>query len=121
MKKLLIVEDDIYLLKLYGEVFEKEDFEVATAEDGREALQKIDQFKPEVMLLDLMLPYIDGFKVLETLKQNPETSEIKVVVLTNLDSETQREKALKLGADKFLVKSGNNPDILIQTVKEIAQ
>ena len=118
MSKILIVEDDTYLLKLYSEIFEKENFEVMIAEDGREALQKIQDFKPDVMLLDLMLPYVDGFKVLEDVKKNPTTATTKVVVLTNLDSETQKQKALKLGAEKFMVKSSNNPDFLVDLVKK---
>ena len=119
MSKILIVEDDTYLLKLYSEIFEKENFEVMIAEDGREALQKIQDFKPDVMLLDLMLPYVDGFKVLEDVKKNPTTATTKVVVLTNLDSETQKQKALKLGAEKFMVKSSNNPDFLVDLVKKV--
>ena len=119
MSKILIVEDDTYLLKLYSEIFEKENFEVMIAEDGREALQKIQDFKPDVMLLDLMLPYVDGFKVLEDVKKNPTTAATKVVVLTNLDSETQKQKALKLGAEKFMVKSSNNPDFLVDLVKKV--
>lgn len=118
MTKILIVEDDTYLLKLYSEIFQNENFEVALAEDGREALQKAGEFVPEVILLDLMIPYIDGFGVLQELKKDPKTEKAKVVVLTNLDSETQKQKALSLGADKFLVKSGNTPDLLLNSVKE---
>ena len=119
MSKILIVEDDIYVLKLYGEIFTKEGFEVELAEDGREAIEKAHEFNPEVMLLDLMLPYIDGFGVLEAIKTNPKTKGIKVIVSTNLDSAIQREKALKLGADVFLVKSGDTPGNIVSEVKKI--
>jgi len=120
MSKILIVEDDIYLLKLYGEIFTKEGFEVELAEDGQEALQKAEKFTPEIMLLDLMLPYIDGFGVLEALKSNPQTKYTKVIISTNLDSEVQRAKAMKLGAAKFLVKSGDTPGNIVEEVKKFS-
>lgn len=119
MSKILVVEDDIFLLKLYQEVFSKAGFEVEVAEDGQQAIQKASEFLPEVVLLDLMLPYIDGFGVLESLKSNPKTKEAKVVVYTNLDSEKQREKAKNLGAIKFVVKAGDNPGDILDEVKKV--
>lgn len=119
MAKILVVEDDIYLLKLYQEIFTKEGFQVQTAEDGQEAIQKAPEFVPDVILLDLMLPYVDGFGVLENLKANPKTKDIPVVVSTNLDSQKQRDKAANLGAVKFLVKAGDNPGNIVQEVNAV--
>lgn len=121
MPKILIVEDDIDLLNLYNETFSTAGFEVDLAEDGLEALQKLALFKPEIVLLDLMLPNIDGFTVLENIKTNPETTSIKVVVQTNLASEIQKEKALQLGADKFLIKTGNSPGNLVEEVNQVLE
>lgn len=119
MTKLLIVEDDIYLLKLYQEVFTRENFEVEAAEDGKEAIEKSKQFLPDIVLLDLMLPYIDGFGVLQALKADPTTKEARVIVFTNLDSSAQREKALSLGAFKFVVKVEDNPGNIVEEVKNL--
>ncbi len=119
MKKILVIEDDIYLLELYREVLVNAGFETDTAEDGRQGLEKAESSIPDLILLDLMIPYIDGFEVLEKLKAKDITKNIKVVVFTNLDSEKQKEKALKLGAEKFVVKVGNDPSMVVSIVKEI--
>ncbi len=119
MVKLLIVEDDIYLLKLYGEVFSKEGFQVELAEDGKEGIEKAQTFEPDILLLDLMLPYIDGFGVLQAVKADPKTKNTKIIITTNLDSAMQRQKALSLGADKFLVKSSDTPGNILNEVKDI--
>lgn len=118
MAKILIVEDDIYLLKLYGDVFSKEGFEVELAEDGKEGIEKAQTFEPEIILLDLMLPYIDGFGVMQAVKSNPKIKDTKIVITTNLDSTMQRQKALSMGADKFLVKSGDTPGNILDEVKQ---
>lgn len=119
MKKILIVEDDVYLLQMYKESLSQQNFEIELAEDGQQALEKAEDFLPDIVLLDLMLPYVDGFQVLESLKSNPKTKDSVVIVQTNLDSEMQREKAKKLGAANFLVKSGNNPGSLLAEIKKL--
>ena len=119
MTKILIVEDDITLLRLYQDIFNKEGFEVAIAEDGQEALQKANAFLPEVILLDLMLPYMDGFAVLEAVKANPKTKKAKIIIATNLDSQKQREKAKNLGAAAFLVKFSDTPGNIVEEVKKL--
>lgn len=119
MKKLLIVEDDINLAELYKEAFAKEGFEVRLALDGVEALAKAEHFVPDIILLDLMLPQIDGFEVLAKIKANPLTVNSLVIVQTNLDSEMQRQKAKNLGADEFLVKSDSDPGKLISEAKKL--
>ena len=119
MKKILIVEDDINLLNLYKEMLTREGYEIRLAEDGGEALQIAASFQPDVVLLDLMLPYVDGFKVLEELKSHPSTEHCFVIVQTNLDSEIQRQKAKNLGANEFLVKSESNPGSLIDDIKHL--
>ncbi|HSX57837.1 MAG TPA: response regulator [Candidatus Saccharimonadales bacterium] len=117
-KRILVVEDDVSLLDLYNEVLTKAGYIVDLAEDGREALAKAENFKPEIIILDLMLPYIDGFEVLSQIKQSPVLKEINVIVFTNLDSEVQRKKAEDLGASQFLVKVGNDPETLLTALKK---
>lgn len=119
MRKILLVEDDIYLLKLYQEVFTGDGFEVEIAEDGRQALEKVEGFLPEVILLDLMLPYMDGFQVLGKIKSDPKTKHARVIIATNLDSSKQREKAMSLGAEAFLVKSADTPGNIVEQVRKI--
>ena len=119
MSKILIVEDDTNLLKLYQEIFTKENFEVETADDGEQAIKKSKEFLPDVVLLDLMLPVVDGFGVLKEIKADPLTKDIKVIVFTNLDSQIQKEKTLTLGAAKYVVKATDSPGNILEEVKAL--
>lgn len=119
MKKILIVEDDINLLNLYKEVLQEDGYEIELAEDGEQAIKKAQAFIPDVILLDLMLPTVDGFEVLKTVKADPATKDTLVIIQTNLDSEFQRDKAINLGAAEFLVKADDDPGKLLSEVKAI--
>ncbi|MBA7471616.1 Alkaline phosphatase synthesis transcriptional regulatory protein PhoP [subsurface metagenome] len=101
---ILIIEDDPQTVKLIKFILEKEDYSTISAKDGEEGLQMAREKKPDLIVLDLMLPGIDGYRVCEILKANPVTKEIPVVVLTALDTGVDFEKALEKKADWYITK-----------------
>src|SRR3989338_11286440 len=91
MKKILVVEDDVSLLKAYREMFKPEEFQMIEASNGQDGIARVNEEKPDVILLDIMLPgCMNGFDVLEQLKKNSATKQIPVIVTTNLDTEIGR-------------------------------
>lgn len=118
-KKILIIEDDLVLQKSLKEYLSSEGFEIKCASDGEEGIQKAIAEKPDLILLDIILPKKDGYEVLQEVKANPEISHIPVVLLTNLDGITDVEKALELGATTYLVKADYKLEEVTEKVKEI--
>lgn len=116
--KVLIVEDEETLSQMYSMKFEKEGFEVAAALDGQEAVEKAGGFKPDIILLDVILPKIDGFSVLEQLKADKAIAKAPVIMLTNLGQSEDVEKGKKLGAVDYLVKANCTPMDVVNKVKE---
>ncbi len=103
--KILLVEDDESLASVYVERFEAEGFDVRHVANGEEALTNAIEFKPELILLDVMMPKISGFDVLDILRNTPETANIRIVMLTALSQEKDKARAKELGVDDYLVKS----------------
>jgi DNA-binding response OmpR family regulator len=104
-KKILLVEDDTALAAVYRSRLELEGFDIKEVNNGEEALSAAIQFKPDLVLLDAMMPKISGFDVLDILRNTPETAGIKVVMLTALSQPKDKERAESLGVDDYLVKS----------------
>ena len=104
-KKILLVEDDDGLANVYKMRLETEGFSVRRVPNGEDALAAAIEFKPDLIVLDVMMPKVSGFDVLDILRNTPETANIKVVMLTALSQESDKEKAEKLGADDYMVKS----------------
>jgi len=119
MAKILIVEDDPLMSRMYQKIFKFEGFDVEVAGDGLEALEKVRSVKPTLVLLDIMMPKMNGLEVLEKLKADPELKSIPVVMLTNLAGQSDAEKALAMGAIKYIVKSEYEPKQVTNMVKEI--
>lgn len=119
MTKILIIEDDELISNMYKEIFKFDSFEVDVAGDGQEGLDKVPNFKPNLILLDVMMPKMNGLEVLEHLKANPETKAIPVVMLTNLSGQHDAETALQKGAVKYIVKSQYDPKQISEMVKQI--
>jgi len=120
-KTVLLVEDEPLLIDLYEERFKEEDFELKTAETGEDALKVAEQGGVDLILLDILLPGINGFEVLRRLKSNIETRDIPVIVLTNLGSEQSdkdKQLALSLGAIDYLVKSYHTPDEMVEIIQK---
>lgn len=104
-KKILLVEDDIALASVYRSRLEIEGFEINEVHNGEEALSAAVSFKPDLILLDAMMPKISGFDVLDILRNTPETMNVKVIMLTALSQPKDKERAEQLGVDDYLVKS----------------
>lgn len=120
-KKLLLVEDEPLLVSLYKETFENEPYIFSVAENGNEALRQVKNDPPHLILLDILLPGMNGFEVLRKLKSSPKTRDIPVIVLTNLGSEeTDKDKqlALSLGAIDYLIKSYHTPEEMLKIVRK---
>ncbi len=109
-KSLLIIEDDPYVQRVYQRLFEHEDYQFELASDGIEGLEKVKKFKPALILLDIIMPKKNGLEVLEELKSDPETKDIPVVIITNLDEKDAIKKAMELGADSFMIKADFEPE-----------
>jgi DNA-binding response OmpR family regulator len=104
-KKILLVEDDDALASVYMTRLQAEGFELKRVPNGEDALATALQFKPDLILLDVMMPKVSGFDVLDILRNTPETNNIKVIMLTALSQDSDKERATQLGADDYLVKS----------------
>ncbi|OIO47598.1 MAG: response regulator [Candidatus Portnoybacteria bacterium CG06_land_8_20_14_3_00_39_12] len=117
-KKILFIEDEPDLQRAMGEYFIKAGFNILKAIDGEIGLNLARKELPDIILLDLILPKMDGFQVLVGLKNDPETKNIPVVVLTNLEGTIDVEKALRLGATTYLVKANYDLSELVERIKQ---
>jgi len=119
MPKILVIEDDKFLKELICRKLSEEKFDIEEAVDGEEGLKKIKKVKPDLVLLDLILPGIDGFEVLSRVKEDdPAVSSIPIIILSNLGQREDVEKGLKLGAVDYLVKAHFTPNEIVAKIKE---
>lgn len=116
---MLIVEDDELLLRALYLTFHESDYTIATAPDGDTGLKMVERMKPSVILLDLLLPKMNGFDFLKYLKANPALKEIPVIVLSNLGDSDSIAKAKELGATDYFVKSDTDLDDLKNKIAKI--
>ncbi len=116
--KILLVEDDEMIIEMYKLRFEAEGYGVDITEKGSEAIELAKKM-PDIILLDIILPEIDGFNILQALKSDTDTKNIPVLLLTNLTQESDKEKAINMGAVDYMVKSMFTPSDVIQKIKEI--
>jgi len=117
--KVLLIEDDPLMIRLYEKIFRRKGYEVDIAERGMVGLTKAAEGKPNLILLDIMMPEMDGFEVLAKLVADPATKSIPVIVLTNLAGEEDEKRALDMGAVRYVVKSEHNPDEIAGFAEEI--
>lgn len=119
MAKILIIEDDRFLASAYRFAFENEKLEVDIAYDGQEGLEKVKSFQPCCIVLDLIMPKVDGFQVLEQLRASAETAKIPVIVASNLGQDSEIKKAMDLGAKAFITKSQTPITEVISKVRSL--
>jgi CheY-like chemotaxis protein len=117
--KILLVDDTDFYLKAYKSKLMGEGFVVTTANNGVEAIKSIATERPDMILLDLMMPVMDGFKVLQTIKADPNLIEIPVVVFSAKGNMDEVEKAIAGGATDFLIKATSTPNKVVEKIKEI--
>ncbi len=117
--KILLVEDDSFLLGMYATKFEMEDFKVIMAEDGEKAIRVALKEAPDIILLDIILPKVNGFEVLRQLKADRATADIPVILLTNLSQKDEIEQGLKMGAADYLIKAHFMPSEVVDKIKKM--
>ncbi|OGZ56742.1 MAG: hypothetical protein A3H64_01655 [Candidatus Ryanbacteria bacterium RIFCSPLOWO2_02_FULL_45_11c] len=115
----LIVDDDEFLLEMYALKFKEEGFTVEIAETGKDALTKIESVKPDVVLLDVVLPEMDGFAVLQKMRPEKKSGLPIIVLLTNLSQKDDTERGMRLGADDYVVKAHFTPSEVVEKVRKL--
>lgn len=115
----LLVEDDTFLSNIYKTKFEMEGFKITTADNGEKGLAETKKRNPDIVLLDILLPKMDGFMVLEEIKKDPAIKNIPVILLTNLGQKDDVEKGLEMGASGYLIKAHFKPSEVVSKVKEV--
>jgi len=118
MKKILFIEDESALQKTFGDILKQEGYEMLSALDGETGLRLAKTENPDLVLLDLVLPKKHGFEVLQALKEDAETKDIPIIVLTNLEGTGDVEKALELGATTYLIKASYTLEEVIAKIKK---
>jgi len=119
MKKILFIEDESALQKTFGEILKQEGYEMTPALDGEIGLRLAKTQKPDLILLDLILPRVNGFEVLKKLKEDEATKDIPVIVLTNLEGVGDVDKAIELGATTYLVKAQYSLEEVVEKIKKV--
>jgi len=122
-KRILLVEDDQFLLELYAAKLKSAGFAVEIAQNGERALEQMEKFRPDLVLLDVVIPEPDGLAVLKSIRGNFATKNLKVIILTNLGQQEEIERGLNLGANDYLIKAHLTPSEIVfkvnQTLNEI--
>ncbi len=121
LPKILLIEDDSFLVGMYETKLRMENFEVISAVDGKKGLKEAQKQNPDLIILDIILPKMDGFEVLKTLKSDPQLKDIPVILLTNLGQKSDVERGLALGAQDYLIKAHFMPSEVIEKIKKIVK
>jgi DNA-binding response OmpR family regulator len=116
-EKILIVDDDHNFIEICRTYLSQAGFDISTANDGQQALSKILTNPPSLILLDIMMPILNGFELLERLQERPKLNEIPVIIMTNLDDSDEIKTAYNLGAKDYLIKANNNPEKVLKRIK----
>ncbi len=117
MKKILLIEDDPFLIDIYNTKLKEEGFALDIATDGQKGLRKIKEEKFDLVLLDIVLPQIDGWEILRKVKS--QNLNVKIIVLSNLNQKEEVQKGLELGATKYLIKAQYTPSEVVEEIKNI--
>jgi DNA-binding response OmpR family regulator len=119
MKNILLVEDDPFLSDIYTTKLKKEGFSVDIALDGQECLKKLEKSTPDLVVLDVVLPKVDGWEVLSSIRKQEKFKDLKVVILSNLGQKGEVEKGLSLGATAYFIKAYYTPAEIVEEIKKI--
>ena len=119
MNTILLVEDDPFLIDIYTTKLEQDGFLVKVAKNGQEAFKLLKKKIPDLLILDVVLPQVDGWNVLSEIKENEKWRKTPVVILSNLGQRAEVEKGLKLGAEKYLIKAHYTPSEVVEEIKKI--
>lgn len=117
--KILIIEDDRYISKMYQLKLSLEGYQVEVADNGKVGVEKVKSFMPNIILLDILMPELDGFEVLKVVKSDDATKNIPVLIMSNLGQEDHIQKGMELGAVGYIVKSQFTPSKVVENIKEV--
>jgi len=118
IKKILLIEDEDVIIDLLQRKLEKEGYEIEVAHDGQEGLDKMKKIKPDLVLLDIIMPKLGGLEVMEKKKKDPELRNIPVIIISNSGQPVELERAKKLGAKDWLIKTEFDPQEVVEKVKK---
>ena len=118
-KKILVIEDDKFLRKVINKKLSKEGYLVIEAIDGEKGLKATKEEKPDLVLLDLVLPEMDGFEVLDKIEKEPTLSKIPVIILSNLGEKEEIEKGFRMGAKDYLIKAHLTPGEIVDRIESV--
>lgn len=123
---ILIVEDDALIVALYTDVFKAQGFSVEVAFDGKQVLEKLETMRqeahiPAIILLDVLMPKMNGLEVLDSIKKNNALKNIPIIMLSNLSTGEERERALTLGANMYLIKVDHTPTEIVKKIREVIE
>lgn len=118
-KKILIIDDDPFILDMYALKFREDGFQVESARDGKEGLKKIKEYNPEVILLDIVMPVMDGFDVMHQLKKDNIAPNTTVVLLSNLGQKDDVDRGMRLGAHDYIIKAHFTPTEVVNKIKTL--
>lgn len=119
MKSILLVEDDPFVVDIYTTKLKEAGFDIEVAENGEEALRKLKEKKPDLLILDIVLPNIDGWELLKKIRTELSFEDLKVVVLSNLSKKSEVEKGLEFGVIKYFIKAHFTPSEVVEEIKRI--
>ena len=119
MKKILLIEDDSFLTDIYLTKLKGEGYQVDVARDGESGLEKVKKLKPDLLILDIILPKFNGWEVLGQIRKDPKFEKLKVIIISNLGDEKDIERGFDLGAIKYFVKTEQTPTEVVEKIKEI--
>jgi len=119
VNSILIIEDDPILIDIYSTKFKEAGFTVGVANNGEEGLRKLNKGKFDLLVLDIVLPHIDGWEILKKIESKKNLKDLKIIVLSNLGQKEEVEKGIKLGAVKYLIKAHYTPSEVVKEIKEI--
>lgn len=119
MKSILFIEDDSFLIDIYVTKLKEIGLSVRTASGGEECLRKMEEQIPDILLLDIVLPRLDGWEILRKVKKNRRYNKVKIIILSNLGQKGEVEKGLELGAEKYLIKAHYTPSEVVEEIKKV--
>ncbi len=119
MKNILLIEDDPFLIDIYVTQLERAGYKVEVATNGEIALSKLKETKPDLLVLDIILPKVDGWEFLKTIRQDTRLKQLKVVILSNLGQKEEVEKGFDFGAVRYFIKAEYTPKEVVEEIKKI--
>ena len=119
MQKILLVEDDPFLIDIYSQKLKKSGFDVVVEAVGSKVLEAVNNENPALLVLDIVLPEMDGWEVLQALSKDKKFSKLKIMIFSNLGQRSEVEKGIKLGAVKYLIKAEYTPSEVIEEIKKL--